>query len=169
MPFTDQGQGHSWIENMQQLPLAPYKIISIAIYKCFSQRVALCQNIKTWWWMATLWTVCVCVYVFHYIYFFFPFSFCFDENTALTWGVWDASCQIHKIPTWEKKKKHIHEGEKINISSPVGFTLQLRKKKRMKKVVTAYNRRSLLTQVTHTKEKYKGKTRADNICCEATM
>lgn len=75
--------------------------------------------------------------------------------------VWDASCQIHK-----KKKK---TGGEINIFSPIGFTLQLPKKKRKKKAVTANNCRFLLTQVTHTKEKYKGNTRTGNIYAEATM
>lgn len=58
--------------------------------------------------------------------------------------------------------------KKINNFSPIGFTLQLPKKKRKKEVVTANNCRSLLTQATHTKEKYKGKTRADNIYWEGT-
>lgn len=75
--------------------------------------------------------------------------------------VWDASCQIHK-----KKKK---TGGEINIFSPIGFTLQLPKKKRKKEAVTANNCRFLLTQVTHTKEKYKGNTRTGNIYAEATM
>lgn len=113
--------------NMQQPPLAPYKIISIAFYKCFSQHVALCQNIKTWWWMATLWTVSL----FHDFYLFSCY-FCFDENTALTWGS-SVGWFMPNIQDTHVKKKKKKEGVKINIFSPIVFTLQLSKKEKEQK------------------------------------
>lgn len=114
--------------NMQQPPLAPYKIISIAFYKCFSQHVALCQNIKTWWWMATLWTMSLSFTTS--IYFLVIFALIRTQHWPEE-AVWDASCQIHKIPTLKKKKKN--QEEKNQYLQPNGFHAAITKKEKEQK------------------------------------
>lgn len=100
MPFTDQGQGHSWKENMQQPPLAPYKIISITFYKCFF--FSTCCSVPEYKDLVMNGNIMNCLSLSLLLFIFFFFFLLRWEHSI---GLWKEYGMLHVKYTRKKKKQ----------------------------------------------------------------